>query len=240
MSKPEINENLMSINTIASCLSFKAENNDTNILDFLNNLLISDVNSINTNQFQYSALCNPKGRIIATFWIHIIDQAKVNIICAKNMQETLIQFFNARKFRLKINIQSTKKQLVINHKSNRLQLIDDETTAIYTATLDDFYLFLFRQNLPWVDSSNSEKFIPQHVNLDQHENIMSFSKGCYPGQEIIARIKYLGTIKKRMTQLEEPHKDTLIQQLQGLELVSPIIYDCHKNSYNIQVIKNSF
>lgn len=240
MPKPEINENLMSINTIVSCLSFKAENNDTNVLDFLNNLLITDLEAIKENHLQFSALCNPKGRIIATFWISIIGPSKVFLFCAKNMQEVLIQFFNGRKFRLKINIQSTKKQLVINHESNIFELCDDATTAIRTATLDNFYLFLFKQKLPWIDSSNSEKFIPQHVNLDQHENTMSFSKGCYPGQEIIARIKYLGTIKKRMTQLEETDKNTLIQQLQGLELVSPIIHNNLKNSYNIQVIKNCF
>jgi folate-binding protein YgfZ len=40
-------------------------------------------------------------------------------------------------------------------------------------------------------------FIPQMLNLD-YLNAISFKKGCYTGQEIVARMKYLGTLKRRM------------------------------------------
>nr|MCH9841871.1 tRNA-modifying protein YgfZ [Betaproteobacteria bacterium] len=41
------------------------------------------------------------------------------------------------------------------------------------------------------------KFIPQSLNLDLM-NAINFKKGCYTGQEIIARTHYLGTVKKRL------------------------------------------
>jgi folate-binding protein YgfZ len=51
--------------------------------------------------------------------------------------------------------------------------------------------------LPNVFAATSELFVPQMANL-QLVNGVSFRKGCYPGQEIVARMQYLGTLKRRM------------------------------------------
>ncbi len=42
---------------------------------------------------------------------------------------------------------------------------------------------------------NIEKFIPQVLNSDELETV-SYKKGCYTGQEVIARTHYLGNVKK--------------------------------------------
>lgn len=54
---------------------------------------------------------------------------------------------------------------------------------------------------PWFDISQSEKHIPQMLNLDKLGGI-SFNKGCYTGQEIIARTHYLGKAKRHLYLLE--------------------------------------
>ena len=51
--------------------------------------------------------------------------------------------------------------------------------------------------LPAVYAATSELFVPQMANLQLVEGV-SFKKGCYPGQEIVARMQYLGTLKRRM------------------------------------------
>jgi len=51
--------------------------------------------------------------------------------------------------------------------------------------------------LPQVYEASKEMFIPQMVNMDALDGI-NFKKGCYPGQEIVARMHYLGKLKKRM------------------------------------------
>ena len=51
--------------------------------------------------------------------------------------------------------------------------------------------------LPWVDERTSGKFLAHSLNLDL-SGAVSFSKGCYVGQEIIARMEYRGTPKRRM------------------------------------------
>ena len=53
------------------------------------------------------------------------------------------------------------------------------------------------QGLATVFSVTSEQFTPQMVNMDI-TGAVSFSKGCYPGQEIVARTHYLGKLKTRM------------------------------------------
>ena len=51
--------------------------------------------------------------------------------------------------------------------------------------------------VPWVEKANQEMFIPQDLNLDAI-GAVSFTKGCYPGQEIVARSHYRGKLKRRM------------------------------------------
>jgi len=51
--------------------------------------------------------------------------------------------------------------------------------------------------IPNISAATSESFIPQMVNLDRLDAV-NFKKGCYPGQEVVARMHYLGNLKQRM------------------------------------------
>lgn len=52
---------------------------------------------------------------------------------------------------------------------------------------------------PRIVAATQEAFVPQMVNLEVAAvGGVSFTKGCYPGQEIVARTQYLGKIKRRM------------------------------------------
>jgi len=54
-----------------------------------------------------------------------------------------------------------------------------------------------RSGIPAILPQTQEQFVPQMVNLDL-VGAVSFKKGCYPGQEIVARMQYLGKLKRRM------------------------------------------
>lgn len=59
---------------------------------------------------------------------------------------------------------------------------------------------------PTLSASTCETFIPQMVNLDLLGGV-SFRKGCYPGQEIVARMHYLGKLKQRMARFRVDAED---------------------------------
>jgi folate-binding protein YgfZ len=61
--------------------------------------------------------------------------------------------------------------------------------------------------IPWLSKQTSEEFIPQMLNLEQLGGI-NFKKGCYIGQEIIARTHYLGKAKRKMYLAESQTTET--------------------------------
>jgi folate-binding protein YgfZ len=67
----------------------------------------------------------------------------------------------------------------------------------------DWRLADIRAGLPQVYAPTSELFVAQMLNLDLIDGI-SFTKGCFTGQEIIARTQHLGRIKRRMFRLRLP------------------------------------
>jgi folate-binding protein YgfZ len=51
--------------------------------------------------------------------------------------------------------------------------------------------------IPWIEAAAQDAYIPQMVDLERIGGV-SFTKGCYPGQEIVARSQYLGQVKRRL------------------------------------------
>ena len=54
-----------------------------------------------------------------------------------------------------------------------------------------------RAGLPRIAAATQEQFVPQMVNFELIGGV-NFRKGCYPGQEVVARSQYRGTLKRRM------------------------------------------
>jgi folate-binding protein YgfZ len=72
--------------------------------------------------------------------------------------------------------------------------------------------------IPWLSTASSEEFIPQMLNLDKLGGI-SLTKGCYTGQEIVARTHYLGKAKRALfvaeCQAENPKANASIIDANG-------------------------
>jgi len=71
-----------------------------------------------------------------------------------------------------------------------------EKTATPTA-FSSWQLLDIRAGIPSVWENTVEAFVPQMANLQAVKGV-SFTKGCYTGQEIVARMQYLGKLKRRM------------------------------------------
>ena len=83
---------------------------------------------------------------------------------------------------------------------NKLAPIAKTVDAAYWELLD------IQAGIPEVYAKTQEEFVPQMLNLDLLNGI-NFKKGCYTGQEIVARTHYLGTVKRR-TQVVHIDSDT--------------------------------
>ncbi|MGK9065433.1 CAF17-like 4Fe-4S cluster assembly/insertion protein YgfZ [Stutzerimonas chloritidismutans] len=86
------------------------------------------------------------------------------------------------------------------------------------APLEKWLLAQIRAGVGQVMSDTSELFIPQMINLQALGGV-SFKKGCYTGQEIVARMQYLGKLKRRMYRLAA---DTTALPAPGTALFSPV------------------
>lgn len=70
------------------------------------------------------------------------------------------------------------------------------TSLIQLGDADQWQQADLAAGLPWISAATQDVFIPQTLNLDLIEGV-NFTKGCYPGQEIVARSHYRGTVKRR-------------------------------------------
>ena len=73
-------------------------------------------------------------------------------------------------------------------------MLADTLTAVDSATWRRTEVLC---GIPRIVSATSERFVPQMINYESVDGV-NFTKGCYPGQEVVARSQYLGKLKRRM------------------------------------------
>ncbi len=82
---------------------------------------------------------------------------------------------------------------------------------------DYWSLLEIRAGIPTIYRETADAFVPQMTNMQQIDGV-SFTKGCYTGQEVVARMKYLGKLKRRMYLASV---DTDTRPMPGDELFAP-------------------
>ncbi len=111
------------------------------------------------------------------------------------------------------------------HSANVFLLPDGRQIGVSKTDADRSHLAVWRQwdlraGMVCVDSAIQQRFIPQMLGLDVL-GAVSFSKGCYPGQEIVARARHLGRVKRGLALLESRG-----QLMPGMELLNENALRC--------------
>ncbi len=184
--------------------------------DFLHKQLTNDIANINDNIVQLNAYCNHKGRIIVLFRVfkiknnYYLDFAKDLLeIVKKRLQmfvlnsQVVIDDISDKFVLIGFLKQKADASLgdVIEYSSNQTIVLAKVNNIgnLTTSDIDYWYFNNIKLGLPEVFLATTEVFIPQMLNLDLEAiNGVSFDKGCYPGQEVVARLHYLGKAKTRM------------------------------------------
>lgn len=178
-------------------------------LTFLQGQLTNDLSLIDAspNSWQWSALCNPKGRAIATFII-----CKYNdgywILCLSDIAEQIAIHLQKYILRSKVRISLpsliflVNKEMPSSDSSSELKSINIATEhRIIIAqnesdikaeplTREAFLKIAVEKKLPFIGKELTETLIPNHFDFEKYDGI-SYKKGCFTGQEVIARLRYL-------------------------------------------------
>ncbi|KQY80220.1 folate-binding protein YgfZ [Pelomonas sp. Root1444] len=94
----------------------------------------------------------------------------------------------------------------------RVQPLDAPPPAGAAMTPDDWAWAEAEAGMAWVRGATVEAFVPQMINFEVLGGV-SFKKGCYPGQEIVARSQYRGTLKRRLQVFETDTAATVGQEI---------------------------
>lgn len=151
---------------------------------FLHGQFTTDITGLASGRAGLSAWCDPKGRVIATFILARLDEA-FWLLLPEILKDTFLK-------RLKMYVLRADVIVVDAAPKDVPQLPDLPVTggdAPETAFI--------RQGIPLLHPETGGRFLPQELNLD-HLDALSYTKGCYPGQEIIARLRYRGEVKRRL------------------------------------------
>ena len=158
----------------------------TDAAAFLHGQFTTDVTGLNAGQTALSAWCDPKGRVLFTFMLTRLDDAFLLLLPAP-MQESFSKRLGMYVLRADVTITTAHTAAL-----PPLPYLDKTGADTPAAAF-------IKQGIPLLYPETSGRFLPQELNLD-NLNAVSFTKGCYPGQEIIARLRYRGEAKRRMCQ----------------------------------------
>ena len=195
---------------------------------FLQGQLSNDLRKLGpSNRLQLNALCNQKGRVIGLFFTYYVGENALILALPMNHVDCILAALRKYAVFSKITFEPTDQYHLIYSNTETIlsqlnslyqhtiinQVVLEDITSNHSALSD---LQIQQQNicqqLPWIDAKNSERFLPLELNLDQW-HVVSYNKGCFMGQEIIARMKYRGNLKKRllsvMVDLQLPKMDKL-------------------------------
>ncbi len=175
---------------------------------FLQGQLTNDINLLDNQPFQFSAHLNNKGRILATFIITKIADGHYYLITSTDVIEKIIPRLKMFVLRSKVTINKSDLYIIYSDDKpnfvNTLEVIPGHfigiTNTLHTNILNNtthWVNVLIEYGIPIVHANTAEVLIPQHINYDLIGGV-SFTKGCYTGQEIVARTHYLGKVKRQM------------------------------------------
>lgn len=108
-----------------------------------------------------------------------------------------------------IRVPGVKPRFELHGPVDKMIAIWDQLAARLTLVGEGVWSHLdIEAGIPTIRAQTAEKFVPQMVNLQAIDGL-SFKKGCFPGQEIVARTQYLGKLKKRMYRAHIDTQDTV-------------------------------
>lgn len=169
---------------------------------FLQGQLTNDIHQLKPSQIQRNLLCNLKGQIISQIFVGMHDH-QYYLICPKDLNKEVLGILNKIALLSKVNLNPYSDKKVFGmFENDHLTLSTEPPSTEYIEKPNLFwhYQCLLHQQFE-IYPATCRLFLPHHLEMEQ-SGWINFKKGCYRGQEIIARMHYLGKSKYQLkTQL---------------------------------------
>ena len=203
---------------------------------FLHNLLTADIEALAPGDATYGALLTPQGKILSDVFV-FSDGTAYLIDCARAQKHDLLKRLAMYKLRAAVSIgeaENLEAGVALDETPYALRYPDPRSAEIgwrmmvgegKLETADGYDLT--RITLGFADSDadlGSGEFFPHEANLDQF-NAVSFSKGCYVGQEVVSRMEHRGLARSRIlpVRLSGPAPEKGAEIRSGEKLVGQIL-----------------
>ena len=189
--------------------------------EFLHAQLTNDIAKLAPDRSALAGWCTAKGRLLATMLV-IPSPDGFLLQLARDLAPAVAKRLSMYVLRSKVKIADESDAWVQFGVWKGLPAVSWEggTVSVPVGSLrhlrigkelalqcaraeEDWTLEEIRSGRPWISAATQDQFVPQMVNLEQVGGV-DFQKGCYPGQEIVARAQYRGEVKRRMVRVQAP------------------------------------
>ena len=193
--------------------------------EFLHAQLTIDIENLPPERAALAGWCSAKGRLLATFLVIPAPHGYL-LQLARDLAPTVAKRLSMFVLRAKVKIADESEawaqfgvwdtdvpakavtwegdRVTVPAGQNRfLRLEPAASASLANGDEDKWYLQEILAGHPLITAATQDQFVPQMVNLETLGGV-DFRKGCYPGQEIVARAQYRGQVKRRMVRLSAP------------------------------------
>lgn len=173
---------------------------------FLHSQFAADLLALADGGHCWSALLNPQGRVLFVVAIFRVEATQWRLAVPFGRAVELVNHLKTFVFRRKVKI-AIEPELKVNFRDEatgidlEVQPIDESTNSTNELELDRW----IGEGLALIDSAASARHLVHALRLDRF-GAFSVQKGCYPGQEIVARTHFLGRNRRELVELsaEDP------------------------------------
>jgi hypothetical protein len=163
------------------------------VVRFLQGQLSNDIALLGPGNSMLAGLHNAQGRVIALLRLLALAPDDVLAVLPRELAAPVAA--RLAKFVLRAKVKVT-------------DVSSDNAFLASIASVDSSVAERIAAGMPQVYAATSEQFVAQMLNLDV-VGAVSFTKGCYTGQEVIARAHYRGRVKRRMQRFRTKGPATL-------------------------------
>lgn len=166
--------------------------------DFLQSQLTADIAALEAGEGTFACYCTPRGQVLGLWWVQRGNDG-FRVAASAELLPAMLRRLQMFVFRTKVEFREAPELTVVGRPGPRYAFresrADDENAGNAWKAEE------IEHGICWLGTGSSEKFIPQMLGFDEI-GAVSFSKGCYPGQEIVARAHYLGQVKRKPVKLQ--------------------------------------